>query len=118
LFLTVILLAQTPLQQLLRLPVLVQHFQEHRTETPGISLSSFLILHYFSGHPKDADYDRDMQLPFRAQDVVLISSTVVPEPVEIDFAPPVGEPKPYPLLHVKALLPIYPFDIFQPPRTC
>jgi hypothetical protein len=49
---------------------------------------------------------------------VLISSTVVPEPVEIDFAPPVGEPKPYPLLHVKALLPIYPFDIFQPPRAC
>ncbi len=118
-FLTLLLLAQTPLQQVLRLPVFIEHFKEHRAEDPKLSLAAFIVLHYFSGNPKDDDYDRDMQLPFRAQDLVLISSTVVlPAQVEPDFTQPVFEPFVYPLLSEEAALPRHPFDIFQPPRSC
>ena len=117
-FLTIVLLAQTPLQQLLRLPVFIAHLKEHRAEDPSISFSAFIVLHYFSGNPKDADYDRDMQLPFRAQDVVLISSTVVlPGQVEMVFVSPAYKQRTYPLFHVTETLPNHSFDIFQPPRT-
>lgn len=110
------LMGQTPLQQLLRLPIFVQHLREHRAEDPGISIAAFVVEHYFSGNPVDDDYDRDMQLPFRAHDVVLISSTVVPNQVELPLAPPSYDQKVYPLLPEKDLQPSYPFSVFQPPR--
>ena len=111
------LLSQTPLQQVLRLPVFIEHFQEHRALNSHISLSAFVVLHYFSGNQKDADYDRDMQLPFRASDVVLISSTVVvPALVEPDFTLPISKEEQYPLLLAKDILPTTPFPVFQPPR--
>ena len=110
------LLAQTPMQQVLRLPILIEHFREHQAENGSISLADFLILHYFSGNPKDADYDRDMQLPFRANDVVLVSSVLLPAQVEVDFAPPAYEEKNYSIFCTTDLTPLHPFDIFQPPR--
>ena len=113
------LLAQTPLQQVLRLPILIEHYYEHRSQNGGFSLSAFLVLHYFSGNPKYADYERDMQLPFRANDVVLISSTVVPPAqLEVDFTPPVYKEKTYPLLGADDLPPRHAVAIFQPPKSC
>jgi hypothetical protein len=118
-FLTLLLLAQTPLQQLLRLPVFIEHFSEHRAESPGLSLSFFIVLHYFSGNPKDDDYDRDMQLPFRAHDVVMISGTIVlPAQVEPSLSTPIFERRVYPLMSERGPLPRHRFDIFQPPRHC
>lgn len=50
----------------MKFPLLIEHFVEHRAENPQISVGDFLDMHYFTGHEKDADYDKDMQLPFKS----------------------------------------------------
>ncbi len=66
LFLLVLYLATaTPLAELVKVPVLFEHFQEHRQESPDISVLDFFRIHYFNGNERDADYSRDMQLPFK-----------------------------------------------------
>lgn len=113
-----LLLAQTPLQQVLRLPILLEHYREHRADNKHLGLSAFIFLHYIGGHPKDADHDRDGQLPFLDKSEVLMSSTVVvPAQVVADFAPPVYEEHPYVPLCLTHLLPRHASDIFQPPRA-
>jgi len=52
-------------QQLVKLPVVFQHFSEHKQEDKNISFLRFLSNHYLHGSAKDKDYDRDMQLPFK-----------------------------------------------------
>jgi len=54
---------QTPLGQLLKLPLLVEHFIKHQ-EQDGVSLIDFLEDHYLSDH-NDADLPEDEQLPFK-----------------------------------------------------
>lgn len=50
----------------MKLPVLVQHYQEHKAMYKSISFFDFLSMHYLNDNPKDADHHRDMQLPFKA----------------------------------------------------
>lgn len=66
LFLSILLCTNSELHQLLKIPVLISHFIEHKKEDPNISLLSFLKMHYQANPVKDKDYDRDMQLPFKA----------------------------------------------------
>jgi hypothetical protein len=68
-FLSIYLLGTTPIGQLCRLPMLLSHFQEHQKENKDLSFIGFLKMHYFNGDPKDADYDKDMKLPFKTIDV-------------------------------------------------
>lgn len=60
------LLSSTELIQLLKLPVLVDHYIEHRQKDRDISLFSFLHMHYAEGDVQDADHDKDMKLPFKS----------------------------------------------------
>ena len=59
-------LATTQLSELLKLPMLVQHYIEHKHENNHLSLLGFLDIHYAHGSPRDADYDKDMKLPFKS----------------------------------------------------
>jgi hypothetical protein len=118
-FLTVLLLAQTPIQQLLKTPVLAVHFQEHRAENMSLSFTAYLLLHYRSDHPEDKDHNRDMQLPFRHKEVMLINSTVVvPGLLVTDFTLPLYQQKPFYPFYVASLTSIKPPGIWQPPRFC
>ncbi len=38
---------------------------EHKQENKNITFFGYLDMHYTHGSPHDADYDRDMQLPFK-----------------------------------------------------
>ena len=58
-------MATTELYQLLKLPFLVEHFVEHKKQNKHITLIDFLYLHYANGNVKDADYEKDMKLPFK-----------------------------------------------------
>ncbi|MCS6929144.1 MAG: hypothetical protein NZM43_06565 [Saprospiraceae bacterium] len=58
--------AGTPAAEVLKLPVLIEHYLEHRAEAPDMSFWEYLTLHYFSGIEYDADYARDLQLPFKS----------------------------------------------------
>ncbi|HRO41556.1 MAG TPA: hypothetical protein PL009_01885 [Flavipsychrobacter sp.] len=65
LFLSVYLIAATEMQQLLKLPLLIEHYTEHKQQSSHLSLWQFLRMHYANGNEKDADYDKDMKLPFK-----------------------------------------------------
>lgn len=56
-------------QQFYKLPILIQHYDEHK-QLMDLSFIDFLSMHYWGEDLKDNDGDRDMQLPFKT-----ISST-------------------------------------------
>ena len=65
LLLAIYLFSATQLSELLKLPLLVEHYMEHKQENKDLSFIGFLEIHYAQGSPKDADYDKDMKLPFK-----------------------------------------------------
>lgn len=112
-----IVIAGTELHQLLKLPVLVQHFKEHRQEDKDISLLRFIVVHYFSGNPKDKDYERDMQLPFKTTECsLLITMAVVSQPSVAAESPEFFISNTYPAIKNNTFLPSHFSDIWQPPR--
>jgi len=118
-FLSVMLLTHTPFQQVLKLPVLIEHFREHQKEIRSISFIDYLQLHYFSGNPKDKDYDRDQQLPFRSHAVVLVDSSVEIPDHHFKIDPlSLYKEQSYPLFDITSLPSRHGFDIWQPPKSC
>ena len=111
------MLTQTPMQQFLKLPVLIAHFMEHRAETEDMSFADFIVLHYFSGNPVDDDYDRDQQLPFRSSDIVILSGAVImPQPLTIQLTSFLYPVKDYPISFNSDAPSTYFADIWQPPK--
>jgi hypothetical protein len=115
------MLSFSELHQFLRMPVLIQHFVEHRHHDPSISLLSFLSQHYIHQYVKDADYQRDKQLPFRHTECCVTYTTICCEcPVNTVLELPARtlETKNEFILHDEdnhSLLAVA--DIFQPPRA-
>lgn len=66
--LVVFLVGLTPLKELQKLPILIEHFKLHTDCESSLSFFEFLKMHYFNGDPKDEDYDEDMKLPFKVVD--------------------------------------------------
>lgn len=108
----------TDAYQLLKFPIMLQHFVEHRREDPKMSFIAFLRMHYADKIVVDEDFSRDMQLPFKTAEACCIAATVsmpaqwvsidVPHPVVLQQAFFLfDEPVDYSLVHG---------DIFQPPR--
>lgn len=108
----------TELHQLYKMPVLIEHYKEHRSANPSLSFFQFLKLHYEKIEIDD-DYQRDQQLPFR--DVCATTFTLVTE------APPamVSIEKKASIVKrifynedIKNYFHQFLQDIFQPPRYC
>ncbi|ULQ53494.1 hypothetical protein [Flavihumibacter fluvii] len=91
LFLVVYLFSATEAHQLLKIPVIFEHFSEHQEVDRNISLLQFLAMHYLHGSPKDKDYDRDMQLPFKTSGdcVAAIAPAFIPVMIEWNIDQPV-----------------------------
>ncbi len=121
LFLSIYLLSVTEAQQLLKLPVIFQHFAEHRLIDKNISFLAFLDMHYMHGSPKDNDYDRDMQLPFKtAGDCIsAISPAFVPATIvhSIEIPELVLHKKIF-IQKDQLLISSYLANIWQPPKYC
>lgn len=85
------LLVSTPAVEVLKLPVLLEHYLEHRAEAPEMGFGEYLKLHYFSGIEYDADYARDMQLPFKSISLASVLLLALQPPAEEDWplTPPV-----------------------------
>lgn len=63
LLLTLYLVSTTELYQLLKMPLLIEHYIQHKDLNPEMSFTAFLKTHY--DHPvKDSDHDQDQRLPF------------------------------------------------------
>ncbi len=61
------------------MPVLVNHFIEHRQQNPDISFLFFLKEHYHKHTIMDNDDQRDQQLPFNGKDCLSVSAQVCME---------------------------------------
>ncbi|MVZ65336.1 hypothetical protein GQF61_05675 [Sphingobacterium sp. DK4209] len=110
----------TALREVWKFPILIEHYLEHKAQVPSISILTFLEAHYMYSSPRDADYARDMQLPFK---VISPSSLIVlgvpTAPIRFQIAVPSFYKKEQATLFNCA---VYSFSyhslIWQPPRTC
>ncbi len=66
LFLSIYLFSAFQINEYLKIPLLVEHFNEHKQENPKLTLWSFIMDHYSHGEVFDADYEKDMKLPFKS----------------------------------------------------
>ena len=68
LFLSIYLISTTELHQLAKLPILIAHFGEHKQQNNQLTFLDFLNIHYSGETKKDADHEKDMNLPFKSHD--------------------------------------------------
>ena len=119
LFLSIYLCSTTEVHELLKIPVVFQHFIEHQQEDPQISVVQFLQIHYLQGNVKDKDYERDMQLPFKTAGEFFASSATpfVPLNAQIDIQYPDQDILINWSLHQPAyIFSAYQVNIWQPPK--
>ncbi len=119
-FLFIYAFSTTELAQLVKLPLLIEHYQEHKKENNDITLLQFLAIHYTHGNVKDADYDKDMQLPFKTHDGCINASIAAFVPFNFSTSvekPCTTENKSYPTLKDKFLANSFLSNIWQPPRA-
>lgn len=60
----------TELQELAKLPVLFQHFFEHKAIDEKITFAAYIIHHYNDVPHTDNDEERDNQLPFKSGELL------------------------------------------------
>ncbi len=75
-FLGIWMLVQTPLGELLKLPLLVEHFIKHQ-QAESASIFDFLEEHYTSGQHDDNDAPEDERLPFKTAQFYSLGSALV-----------------------------------------
>lgn len=119
LLLPLYMVAYTPAGELLKLPGLLQHYHEHRTEDSDISLLRFLWLHYSSNHQNTAHAAQHSRLPFKNGECILASLLLPVLPFADKYVPelPLFSTAPaYAGYHASLFSSQY-FDcIWQPPR--
>ena len=118
-FFILYLTSTTEASQLMKLPVILQHYHEHRQQDQKISFIAFLDMHYMHGSPHDDDYERDMQLPFkRADHHAVVSPVIITPPAEftvVALPPPASTG--FFISDDDHLYCKYHHAIFQPPRA-
>ena len=85
LFVSIYLLYTTQISQLLKLPLLVEHYFEHKRIDQCITFFEFMQMHYLMDESKNPDYARDMQLPFKTIEVNLITIFVLIPNLELQL---------------------------------
>ncbi len=107
------------LDQLLKLPVLVAHFLEHKDRDNSIRVMDFLSMHYWGHDINDDDDERDRQLPFKAPHPHSFQHICLPALKAIDLQQ--GEPPlvsyDYPLEKDSHLPNPAVGSLFRPPRA-
>lgn len=95
-------------QQFYKLPILIEHFQEHQ-KLQNVSFVDFLSMHYWGEDLNDNDDDRDMQLPFKAISgssfhfvFILDDKDLLPVPFNLDLP--------------QSKIPTYRSDLFSDPN--
>jgi len=105
---------QTPIGQLFKLPLLVEHFIQHRNQD-GVSLFGFLEDHYATNH-NDADLPEDEELPFKNVKFHSIGYAILTLPVHADV--PASFPGDKKIVFPNTNMPHQHLaSIFHPPRV-
>ncbi|MBP6756326.1 MAG: hypothetical protein KA210_09265 [Bacteroidia bacterium] len=119
--LSIYLISITELSQLVKLPLLIEHFSEHKQKDGHMSLWKFLSIHYTQNTSHDADYEKDMKLPFKSHDGCI--NSVVSESVPSSFyffstKPVFSQNNAYSNYTEQFLTSAYLSSIWQPPKSC
>jgi hypothetical protein len=121
-FLTLYLITATELRQLLKFPVLIEHFSEHKNQNQSITFWKFLKIHYFEDVIHDADYEKDMKLPFKSHSSCNSALTLVFLVNEVNFTiQPVNiieERKTVSNIYALQFTACHLNTIWQPPQVC
>lgn len=118
-FLSIYAFSFVEFHQFLRIPVLIEHFAEHRQLDPGMSFISFIKEHYVGEIVVDEDFHRDNELPFRQAQYCISTGTITYECPEtaIEIASNTKDISRHFIFYIEdkhSLLSAA--DIFQPPR--
>lgn len=113
------LCASTEAYQLLKLPLLVVHYLEHKTEDPAMDMAAFWAMHYAEETVYDEDWQDDMQLPFKQCTCLQLHVQPVVQADYIQLTHPIAVEVP------NTYIPVLPHmngvdskvKIFQPPRS-
>lgn len=118
LFIAIHLFTFAEFQNVLKLPVLFEHYGEHKKSDPDMGFWSFIKLHYLDPFTTDQDYERDRQLPFQSTVPLLITSVSLCEcpAFVLDIYPAVEISKNFYHFNDNTKPQFSSFDIFQPPR--
>lgn len=115
------LFTATELYQLVKLPLLIEHFIEHKEAKSDLTFWKFLKLHYADDIVADEDHDQDMNLPFKSDDgCINISLTAVIGSPQSDLIlkPYFSETKTF-FAYKESFLPSsFLSNIWQPPKAC
>ncbi|SFV31270.1 hypothetical protein [Thermoflavifilum thermophilum] len=123
-FLQIYFLAFVEGHEFLRVPLLIQHYITHKHENPQMSLLDFFSLHYSGKIIYDADWQQDMQLPFKsvpANDLCLYALSSIVTPLQYSRNIQLSPPEPHSSLHLpqnnQDLCPVNIIsEILKPPR--
>ena len=75
LFLVVYMLsAHSEILELAKLPLLKEHFKEHKQWDASLSFIAFIGIHYFEDENPYGDQSRDMEMPFKKPCLSFVSS--------------------------------------------
>jgi hypothetical protein len=64
----VCLFSFTPLREMVKLPILIAHYIQHKQMDASLTWAGFFDMHYMHGIVFDDDYEQDMKLPFKTFD--------------------------------------------------
>lgn len=111
---------ETPMHEVLKFPVLVSHYLEHKQKDEHMDLFKFLKMHYAQKQVKDDDYDKDMQLPFKdCSAPIFFTMTPLAKNVQLQLHIPAPESRNLFTVTSDAFLSAeFHNKIWQPPRAC
>lgn len=105
----------TEMDQVMRLPILVEHFIEHREQVPEMSFLQFLAMHYKTDVAHDTT---DMELPFKDCDhCFAVPSFTMPEQKVLLSAVATVNTRVFFSTHISFVSSSALDEIFQPPRA-
>ena len=114
-------LSGTVTSELLKLPVLADHYYDHKEEQSGTSLLSFIIDHYSKEDGTDKDAAEDSKLPFKSPESFIgFAAVYMPPPVIMQqVEKPVALSNTIFFIQNDAFISAqYLAAIWQPPRHC
>lgn len=114
------LFTATEIYQLLKFPLLLEHFREHKDQDADLSFYSFLKIHYADKTIIDEDHDQDMKLPFKTDDGCINTSitALVSCPLSEMQLKPFNSPTKIFFSYNESLLPSsFLSSIWQPPKV-
>jgi len=89
--LLVLFVSNTEFHQLMKVPVLISHYLEHRQSDRSLTFTDFVLAHYMDGHSQDQEH---RHLPFKSHECQHMLLLAVPEAntmQHIAFQMPVNE---------------------------